>query len=107
MVEPESDACYVDEAEEAGCGFVVAGCQPMAVLQLVETPLDHIAQRVDGHVDNRSNLAVLAHRDHRQGVAAFDVLPNFIRIIAPVGDQHSGLWVSVRGRGVISAPSSV
>ena len=91
MAEPEPDACYVDESEEAGCGFVVVGCQPTAVLEFAEAPLDHVAQRIDGHVDNRSNLAVRAHRDHRQGVAAFDIFPNFIRVIAPVRHQNRRL----------------
>ena len=91
MADPYPDAGYVDEAEEAVCGFVVAGCQPTAVFQLVEAALDHIAQRIDGHVDNRSNLAVLAHRDHRQGVAAFNIFPNFIRVIAPVRHQNRRL----------------
>lgn len=35
--------------------------QSPTVLQLVAAPLDHVSQGVDGHVDDLSNLAVLAH----------------------------------------------
>lgn len=43
MAEPEPDAGDVDEAEEAFGGFVVTGRQSAAVLQPVETPLDHVS----------------------------------------------------------------
>ena len=36
-------------------------------------------------------LPVLAHRYHGQSLAALDVFPNFVRVIAPVGDQNGGL----------------
>lgn len=91
MAEPEPDAGDIDEAEETVCGFVVTGRQPAAVLQFVETTLDHIAQCVDGHVDSLAHLSVLSHRDHWQGVAALDIFPNFIRVIAPVCDQDGWL----------------
>ena len=91
MAKPEPDAGDVDEAEETVCGFVVAYCQAATVLELVETTLDHVAQGVDGHVDDLAHLAVLSHGDHGQRVTALDVFSNFIRVIAPVGDQHGGL----------------
>ena len=91
MAEPEPDAGDVNEAEETVCSFVVTGRQPSAVLQFVETTLDHIAQCVDGHVDSVAHLSVLSHRDHWQGISALDICPNFIRVIAPVGDQNGRL----------------
>ena len=91
MAEPEPDAGYIDKAEEAGCGFVVSGRQSAAVFQLVEAALDHVAQGVDGHVDSLAHPSVLSHRYHGQSVTALDLFPNFIRVIAPVGDQNGWL----------------
>src|SRR5690606_23719824 len=91
MAEPEPDAGDVDEAKEAFGGFVVAGCKAAAIFQLVEAALDHVAQGVDGHVDSLAHPSVPSHRYHGQGVAALDVFPNFIRVIAPVGDQNCWL----------------
>ncbi len=51
MAEPKADRRDVDEAEEALGGLVMACGDAAGVLQLVEAPLDHVAQRVDGHVD--------------------------------------------------------
>lgn len=102
MAEPKPDAGDVDEAEEAFGGFVVAGCQPTAVFQLVEAALDHVAQGIDGPVDSLAHLAVLSHGDHGQGVAALDVFPNFIRVIAPVGDQNGGLWQIVGHHQIVA-----
>lgn len=69
MAEPEHDAGVVYEGEETVCGFVVAGCQPAAAFEFVEAALDHVAH----------------------GVVALDVFPNFIRVIAPIGDQNCWL----------------
>lgn len=102
MAEPEPDAGDVDEAEEAFGGFVVAGCQAAAVFQLVEAALDHVAQGIDGHVDSLAHPSVLSHRYHGQGVAALDVFPNFIRVIAPVGDQNGGLWKIVGHHQIVA-----
>lgn len=102
MAEPEPDAGDVYEAEETVCSFVVTGCQATAVLQLVEAALDHVAQRIDRHVDRLAHLAVLSHGDHGQRVAALDVFPNFIRVIAPVSDQNGGLWQVVCHHQIIS-----
>lgn len=55
---------------------------PTAVLQLVETAPDHVAQGADGHVDGLARLSVPAHRKHRQGVAALDVFSNLISVPA-------------------------
>ena len=102
MAEPKPDAGDVDEAEEAFGGFVVAGCQPTAVFQLVEAAPDHVAQGVDAHVDSLAHPSVLSHRYHGQGVAALDVFPNFIRVIAPVGDQNGGLWQIVGHHQIVA-----
>src|SRR5690606_4763669 len=34
LADPEPDGCYVDAAGETCCGFVIAGCQPGAVLEI-------------------------------------------------------------------------
>ena len=102
MADPEPDADDVYEAEETVCGLVVTGCQATAVLQLVEAALDHVAQRVDRHVDRLAYLAVLSHGDHGQRVAALDVFSNFIRVIAPVRNQNGGLWQVVCHHQIIS-----
>ena len=102
MAEPQPDAGEVDEAKEAFGSFVVAGCQPTAIFQPVETPLDHVSQGIYGHVDSLAHLSVLAHRYHGQSVAALDVFPNFIRVIAPVGDQNGGLWQIVGHHQIVA-----
>lgn len=47
MAEPKPDASEVGEAEETVRGFVVAGCQPAAVFQLVEAALNHNEQDLE------------------------------------------------------------
>ncbi len=107
MAKPEPDTGDVDEAEETVCGFVVAGCQAATVLEFVEAPFDHVVQGIDRHVDHLAHLAVLSHRDHGQRVTALDVLSNFVRVIAPVGDQHGGLRQVVGHRQIIARVVSI
>ena len=76
MAEPHSDTGNVNEAKKAACGFVVTCREPASVLQLVEAAFDHVAQGVDAHVHGLSDLAVLAHRDHRDGIAFLDIFPD-------------------------------
>lgn len=40
-------------ADKGFRGFYAASSQTMTVLELVEAPLDHVAQSVDGHVDGQ------------------------------------------------------
>ena len=62
MAEPEADRSDVDEAKEALGGLIVAGGVAAGVLQLVETPLDEIAQQVECAVDGHAQLPGLARR---------------------------------------------
>ena len=73
MAEPETDRGDVDEAQETLGGLVVTCRDAAGVLQLVETPLDEVAQPVEGAIDGDAQLACLAHRDHRRDMP----LPSF------------------------------
>ena len=86
MAEPEPDAGDVDEAEEAFGGFVVAGCQAAAVFQLVEAAFGHVAQGVDGHVDNLAHLSVLAH-----GIMGLFRSPPFCARRMMMGADHGAI----------------
>lgn len=57
MAEPKPDRSDVDEAEEALCGFVVAGRNAAGVFQLVEASFDQVAQTIQGPVDADAHLA--------------------------------------------------
>lgn len=83
-----ADRGHVDEAQEALCGFVVAG----GVLELVEAALDEVAQPVKGSVHGHAQLAGLAHRDHRHDVARLHGFSNPVRVIATIRQQDGGLW---------------
>ena len=48
----------MDEAEVTVGGFVVAGCQPPGVLELVEAAFDHVAQGIDGSIDRQLDQPV-------------------------------------------------
>ena len=81
----------MDESEITGCGFVVSGCQPSRVLELVEAALDAVAQGVDVAVDGDLNLAVPARRNDRRGALFPQRFANMIRIIAAIGKDDFGL----------------
>lgn len=57
MAEPKAYRRDVDEAEEALCGFVVAGRNAAGVFQLVEASFDQVAQTIQGPVDADAHLA--------------------------------------------------
>ena len=63
MAGPEADRDDVDEAQEALCGFVLAGSNAAGVLELVEASLDEVAQSVKGTVHGTRSL-----RDLRIGI---------------------------------------
>jgi hypothetical protein len=48
----------VDEAELAVGGFVVTGCQPSGILELVEAAFDHVAQGIDCGIDGQLDQPV-------------------------------------------------
>ena len=64
MAEPEADRRDVDEAQEALCGFVVAGGDAAGILQLVEAALYQVAQPVECPVHANALPAGLPHGDH-------------------------------------------
>ena len=45
----------MDEAKIAVGGFVVSGCEPSGVLELVEAALDHVAQGIERKVFSSHN----------------------------------------------------
>ena len=51
MAEPAADRFDVDEAQKALCGLVIAGRVTTGILELIEAPLDQVAQPVERTVD--------------------------------------------------------
>jgi hypothetical protein len=53
LADPQADGTDVDKNEVAIGGFVVVGCQPSGIPELVRAALDHVAQGtnccIDGH----------------------------------------------------------
>ena len=82
----------MDEAEVTVGGFVISGCEPAGVFELVEAAFDHVAQGIDGGIDGKLHEAVPLGWDHRHAAALFHILANEISIIALVGQQHFGRW---------------
>lgn len=82
----------MDEAEVAVGGFIVSGCQPSSILELVEAAFDHVAQRIDCGIDGQLDQAVSLGRDHRGATAPLHIFANEVSIIALVGKQHLGRW---------------
>jgi len=89
MADPQSDRCDVDEAEVAFGGLVIAGGNASGILELVEAPLDEIAQAVEGPVHDDAQPARLAHRDHRDDVTRLHRFANFVGVITSICEQHS------------------
>ena len=82
----------MDEAEVAVGGFVVAGCYPAGILELVEAALDHVAQGIDRGIDRQLDQAVPLSRDHRDTAAPFHIFANEVSVVALVGEQYLGCW---------------
>ena len=80
----------MDEAEIAGCGFVVSGRQPSRVLEFVEAALNAVAQGIDVAIDRDLNLAVPACRNDSRRALSRQRFANMIRIIAAIGKQDFG-----------------
>ena len=80
----------MDEGEEAGGGFIVAGCDAARVLELVEETLDAVAYSVEQWIDRALNLAIALCRDDRIGAVEPRVLANGVAVIASVGEQRLG-----------------
>ena len=80
----------MDEAEIAGCGFVVSGRQPSRVLELIEAALNAVAQGVDVAIDGDLNLAVPACRNDSRRALFLQRFANMIKIIAAIGEQDFG-----------------
>lgn len=82
----------MDKAEVAVGGFIVSGCQPSGILELVEAALDHVAQSVDGGIDGELDQAVPLGRDHRDTAAPLHIFANEVSVITLIGEQHPGGW---------------
>ncbi len=91
MSDPEACSGDMNEAEIAGCGFVVSRRQTTRVLEFVEATLDAVAHRIDISVDLDRSLASLARRNNSNPMSGGHVIPDVIRIIAFVADQD--LWL--------------
>jgi hypothetical protein len=72
--------------------FVVSGCQPSSIFELVEAALDHVTQGVDCGIDGKLDQPVSFGRDHRGAAALLHIFANEVRVIALVGEQHLGCW---------------
>ena len=95
MAEPDADRGDVDEAQEALCGFVVAGGDAAGILELVEAALDQVAQAIELAVDGDAEPSGLSHRDYRHDVSCLHGFANIVRVMAAIRQQDAG-----RGRVV-------
>ena len=82
----------MDKAEVAVGGFVVPGCQPSSVFELVEAAFDHVAQGIDRGIDGQLDQPVALGRDHRSAAALLHIFANEVSIVAFVGEQHLRRW---------------
>lgn len=77
----------MDEAEIAGSGFVVSGCDTACVLEPVDAPFDEVSQGIDEVVDGGLDLAGFAHGNDSRAAAGLDIIADAIGIITPIGQQ--------------------
>ena len=84
MAEPEADGCDVDEAQEAFGSFVVASGNASGILQLVEAPLDEVAQFVESAINCDVQLSGFSHGYHWYDVACFHGFAKVVRVMAAV-----------------------
>lgn len=82
----------MDEAEVAIGGFVVTGCQPSSIFELVEAAFDHVAQGIDCGIDGQLDRPVPLCRDHGGAAAPLHIFSDEVSIIALVGKQYFGRW---------------
>ena len=83
----------MDEAEITVGGFVVSGCQPWGILELVEAALHYVAQGIDGSIDGQLDQSVPLGRDHGSTAALFHIFANEVSTIAFIGGAP---WVQAR-----------
>src|SRR6185437_3879462 len=91
--DPLSNGSEHGEAEEAGVGMIVAGCDAATVLEAVDEVLDAVSQGVDGAVDRVLHEAVLLGRDLGCAATGADVVANGVAVVASIGEQDGGLGV--------------
>lgn len=90
MAEPKADRSDVDEPQEALSRLIVACCDAPGVLELVEAPLDQVAQAIERTVHADAFLSGFAHRDDRQHIALFHFHPDAVGVISAIRQQHAG-----------------
>jgi len=91
MAKPKADRRDVDGAQETLSRLVVACCDASGVLELIEAPLDQVAQARERPVHADAFLAGFAHRDDWQNIACIHVLPNAVSVITPIREQYPGI----------------
>lgn len=82
------------------CGFVISGGDAPGVLQPVDAPLDEVAQGIGEIVDLFLNLSAFSHRNDCGAAALFEVIPDAVRIITLVCQQHFRLRNALHHRFV-------
>jgi hypothetical protein len=92
----------VDEAEEAGGSFVVAGGEAAGVLQPVEAALDPVAESVSIVIDRFLLQAMAPAWDGGSSAGRRNAVPDRIGVIALVGHQHLGGRQIGVAQGVVS-----
>lgn len=90
LVHPQLTWVYVFEAKVAVVGFVLSGCQSVAVFELVEAWFDHVVQGIDIWIDGQMDQPVSLGRDHCDANVLFHSFANEVSIIAAVGQHHFG-----------------
>ena len=80
----------MDDGEIACGGFVVTCCETSGAFELVEAPLDPVAQSVDEAVDWNLLLAICSAGNDRRAAACLCIVADVIGIVSPVRDQNPG-----------------
>ena len=84
MAEPKADRRYVDEAQEAFNGLVVACGHSSGALRIFDATYHNVAQSVERAVDRHKWLPRSVQRDCRHDLARFHGFANVVRAIVPV-----------------------
>jgi len=87
----DDDACDMDERQEAGDRFVVAGCDPSEVFEAIEESLDQITRLVAMLVIATRRYWIGSGWNDRLCMRGFDLLHQAITVVALVRNHGFGL----------------
>ena len=90
MADPEADGRDVYEAQKAFVDFIVTSGNSAGAFELVEAPIDEVAQPVEPSANCNTKPAGLARRDYWHNVACLHGFANLVRFIATISKQSPG-----------------